>query len=64
MIPIKNIYYMLSYVFKALQNGKYQELESEEFENANELMGAILHTGTQLLIKKVLAAITLNKQNL
>lgn len=52
MIPIKNIYYMLSYVFKALQNGKYQELESEEFENANELMGAILHTGTQLLIKK------------
>ena len=33
MIPIKNVYYMLAYAFKCLNNSGYKSVETEDFEN-------------------------------
>lgn len=42
MIPIKNIYYMLSYAFKELKSSGYKNLESEDFDNVYDLYSSIL----------------------
>ena len=42
MIKIKNIYYMLSYAFQNLQQGKYKTCETENFDNARNLFAEIL----------------------
>lgn len=41
-IFIKNIYYMLSYAFQVLKHRNYEEIDSERFENAQDLFAAIL----------------------
>lgn len=52
MIPVQNIYYMLSYAFQALQEQGYQNLATEEFANTADLMAAILEKGVSAQIKK------------
>ena len=37
-IYIKNIYYMLSYAFKVLNEKSYKKIELENFENISELI--------------------------
>ena len=45
MIPVQNIYYMLSYAFQALQAQNYKDLATEKFHNTAELCAAILDKG-------------------
>lgn len=52
MIPVKNIYYMLSYAFRLLREEGYQKVGSEDFENTTELFAAILIQGITLQIKR------------
>ena len=40
MIPIKNVFYMLAYAFRALDRKAYRPLESEDFANAEDLLDA------------------------
>ena len=42
MIPVQNIYYMLSYAFQALQAQNYKDLATEKFHNTAELCAAVL----------------------
>ena len=50
-IYIKNIYYMLSYAFQVLKQSNYDEVASEEFENAQDLFAAILSKGVAQQLK-------------
>lgn len=52
MIPIQNVYYMLSYAFQILNEQGYQKVGMEEFENMGELCAAILVKGVSLQIKR------------
>ena len=52
MIPIKNIYYMLSYAFQTLNSQGYKSVATEDFENVAELCAAILIKGVSLQIKR------------
>lgn len=45
MIPIQNIYYMLSYAFQVLNEQCYKNIATEQFNNTGELMAAILEKG-------------------
>ena len=51
-ILIKNIYYMLSYAFTALEQGGYEDVAAEEFENMHDLFAAILAKGISRLLKQ------------
>ena len=51
-IFIKNIYYMLSYAFRILKQSNYEEVASEEFENAQDLFAAILSKGIAKQLKQ------------
>lgn len=55
MIRIENIYYMLSYAFGVLQEQGYRNILTEEFENATELLCAILCKGVAVQVKRGLA---------
>ena len=52
MIPIQNIYYMLSYAFQVLNEQGYKNIATEQFENTAELMAAILAKGISVQIKR------------
>lgn len=52
MIPIQNIYYMLSYAFQILNEQGYKKLATEEFHNTAELMAAILTKGITVQVKR------------
>lgn len=52
MIPIKNIYYMLSYAFQILNEQGYKDIETEQFDNIAELYAAILTKGITTQIKR------------
>lgn len=52
MIPIRNIYYMLSYAFQVLSEQGYKNIETEQFDNAAELCAAILSKGVSLQLKR------------
>lgn len=52
MIPIKNIYYMLSYSFQILNEQGYKNVETEEFHNVAELCASILTKGISVQLKK------------
>lgn len=52
MIPIHNIYYMLSYAFQVLKAGNYKKVATEQFKNASELCAAILVKGVSVQIKR------------
>lgn len=51
-IFIKNIYYMLSYAFKELNQGVYENVEKEDFENIHNLFAAILSKGIGKQLKQ------------
>jgi 5-methylcytosine-specific restriction enzyme subunit McrC len=51
-IPIKNIYYMLSYVFNILKQDGFADLSSEVFDNIYELLSEILIKGIGNQIKR------------
>ncbi|MBQ6628290.1 MAG: 5-methylcytosine-specific restriction endonuclease system specificity protein McrC [Methanobrevibacter sp.] len=51
-IYIKNIYYMLSYAFKVLNEKSYKKIELENFENISELLSEILAIGVAKQIKQ------------
>lgn len=52
VIPINNIYYMLSYAYDVLKQGDNVNLSNEEFDNIYDLFGKILVNGLSLLIKR------------
>lgn len=52
MIPIQNIYYMLSYAFRALREKGYRRIATEPFANSAELCAAILCRGVSLQLKR------------
>ncbi|MBQ9048295.1 MAG: 5-methylcytosine-specific restriction endonuclease system specificity protein McrC [Solobacterium sp.] len=52
MIPVRNIYYMLSYAFQALQNQGIREADVESFDNASELYAEILLKAVSIQIKR------------
>lgn len=42
MIPIQNIYYMLSYAFQTLQAENYKDLAAENFHNTADYVQRFL----------------------
>lgn len=52
MIPVQNIYYMLSYAFSVLQENAYKDIATEKFDNVAELCAAILIKGVSIQLKK------------
>ncbi len=52
MIPVQNIYYMLSYAFQALNEQGYKNIATEQFHNTAELMAAILEKGIAVQLKR------------
>lgn len=51
-ILVKNIYYMLSYAFKALRQDKFEKVGAESFDNAENLFAAILSNGIGQQLKQ------------
>ena len=54
-IPIKNLYYMLAYAFRELNQGDYRRLQTEEFDHLHDLLAAILATGVSTYIRQGLS---------
>lgn len=52
MIPIQNIYYMLSYAFQVLNEQGYKNIATEQFNNVAELCAAILSKGVLVQLKR------------
>ena len=52
MIPIQNVYYMLSYAFQVLNEQGYKNIATEQFNNTAELMAAILEKGIAVQLKR------------
>lgn len=52
MIPIQNIYYMLSYAFQVLNEQGYKNVAAEQFDNVAELCAAILSRGISRQLKR------------
>lgn len=52
MIPVRNIYYMLSYAFQALNENRYSDIATENFSNAAELFADILSRGISVQLKR------------
>ena len=42
-IPIKNVYYMLTYAFQELRNKNYEDVKKEDFENIQDMFAEILY---------------------
>ena len=61
-IFIKNIYYMLSYAFTTLNQGGYENVATEEFENIHNLFAAILAKGIGRQLKQGLYREYLNRK--
>ena len=51
-IATKNVYYMLSYAFQALNQKEYEKVETETFENIADLFAEILSIGINKQIKQ------------
>lgn len=51
-IPIKNIYYMLTYAFKELRRNNYEQIAGEAFEEIHDLYAEILAMGISYLLKQ------------
>ena len=52
MIPIQNIYYMLSCAFRTLTKQGYREMSTEKFSNTADLMTEILIAGISQQLKR------------
>ena len=51
-ILIRNVFYMLSYAFQVLQQTNYKNVAAEDFEQAEDLMAAILEKGVGQQLKQ------------
>lgn len=51
-IPIKNVYYMLTYAFKELKRNNYEQIAGEDFEDIHDLFAEILSLGIAYLLKQ------------
>lgn len=51
-ILIKNIYHMLAYAFTSLNEGDFEDIATEEFDNLHNLFAAILSKGISRLLKQ------------
>lgn len=51
-IPIRNVYYMLTYAFKELRRNNYERIAGEDFEDIHELFAEILTLGISFLLKQ------------
>ena len=60
-IFMKNIYYMLSYAFTALNPSVFEDVEKEEFEDIHNLFAAILAKGISHQLKQGLYREYMNK---
>ena len=60
-IFIKNIYYMLAYAFSALNQGEFEYIAKEKFDNIHNLFAAILSNGVDRLLKQGLYREYINK---
>ncbi len=61
-IFIKNIYYMLSYAFTTLNQGGYENVATEKFNNLHNLLAAILAKGIGRQLKQGLHREYLNRK--
>ena len=52
MIPVQNVYYMLSYAFRVLNEQGYKNIATEQFNNVAELCAAILAKGISVQLKR------------
>ncbi len=52
MIPVQNVYYMLSYAFRVLNEQGYKNIATEQFNNVAELCAAILAKGIFVQLKR------------
>lgn len=52
MIPVQNVYYMLSYAFQVLNEQGYKNIATEQFNNVSELCAAILSKGISVQLKR------------
>jgi 5-methylcytosine-specific restriction enzyme subunit McrC len=52
VIPIQNIYYMLSYAFQVLNEQGYKNVATEQFHNVADLCAAILSKGITVQLKR------------
>ena len=52
MIKIQNIYYMLAYAFQVLHEDSYKRIAVEDFEQAEDLLAAILAKGIANQVKR------------
>ncbi|HEM3722395.1 TPA: 5-methylcytosine-specific restriction endonuclease system specificity protein McrC [Streptococcus suis] len=52
MIPVQNIYYMLSYAFKILHKQEYKQIATEEFKNAADLLAEIMIISLSIQVKR------------
>lgn len=52
MIPVKNIYYMLSYAFQTLKDQGIRDSDFESFDNVQKLCAEILIKGINIQIKR------------
>lgn len=62
MIRIQNIYYMLAYAFKVLNQQGYKKIAMEDFHNTAELCAAILSQGICTQIKRGLGREYISKK--
>jgi 5-methylcytosine-specific restriction enzyme subunit McrC len=63
LIPIRNIYYMLSYAFCVLNEKGYQSILTEPFSNAADLYAAILVKGIATQLKRGLGREYINQKS-
>jgi len=63
VIPIKNIYYMLSYSFQILNEEGYKNIATEEFHNSAELCASILIKGVSIQLKRGLGREYIQKRD-
>lgn len=61
-IPIKNVYYMLTYAFKELKRNNYEQIAGEDFEDIHDLFAEILSLGIAYLLKQGLHRQYTNKE--
>ena len=61
MIRIQNIYYMLAYAFRVLNEQGYKSIATEQFENTGDLFAEILIRGISMQIKRGLGREYLQK---
>ncbi len=62
MIPVKNIYYMLSYAFQVLNEKAYKDMAAEDFDNVADLCAAILSKGVSVQLKRGLGKEYITKE--